>query len=266
MSSFFGQSNTKIHYRLIGKGECIVLIHGYLETLEIWNDFAEELSKSYRVLTFDMPGHGMSDELSECNSVEGMATIANEILMHLEISKAVIVGHSMGGYIALAFAELFPSSTAGLCLFHSTPFADGEQKKSNRMNEIELILKGEKKLIVEDALPLRFANMNLMKFRSEVNRAKAIALDISDGGVVATLKAMVSRPDRNHVFQKANFPTMMIFGMRDNHISLDVASDLANRHKNTRTVYLNNSGHMGFIEEKGQALVAIKSFLECVFS
>jgi pimeloyl-ACP methyl ester carboxylesterase len=266
MNDFLLSQKRRIHYHLLGKGECIVLIHGYLETLEIWSDFANELSQSYQVLTIDMPGHGRSEVLSECDSVEEMATCVMEILNHLEISKAVIVGHSMGGYVALAFAELFPEHTAGLCLFHSTPYPDSDQKKLSRNAEIERVNNAEKVSIIEESLPLRFATGNLWKLQKEVNWAKKIASDISDKGVVLSLKAMSSRSDRNHVIENANFPTMMIFGTLDNHIPLSVANELADRHKKTRTVYLNNSGHMGFVEENDQALAAIKFFLGCVFS
>jgi pimeloyl-ACP methyl ester carboxylesterase len=266
MNRFLLSQKRRIHYHLLGKGECVVLLHGYLETLEIWSDFANELSKSYQVLTIDLPGHGRSEVLSDCDSVERMATCVREILNHHEISKAVIVGHSMGGYVALAFAELFPDHTAGFCLFHSTPYPDSDQKKLSRNVEIERMNNGEKVSIIDGSIPLRFATGNLMKLQKEVDWAKLIASDISDNGVMLALKAMLVRPDRNHVIRNAIYPTMMIFGTLDNHIPLSVAIELADRHKKTRTVYLNNSGHMGFIEEKNQALVAIKIFLECVFS
>lgn len=85
-----------------------MLLHGYLESLEIWDDFALELSKSYRVLLVDLPGHGESDCSSDCDTVEGLAGSVNAILEYLKLSQVAIVGHSMGGYLALAFAELFP--------------------------------------------------------------------------------------------------------------------------------------------------------------
>jgi pimeloyl-ACP methyl ester carboxylesterase len=261
MESFLYNS-CRIHYKQIGKGHCIVLLHGYLENLEIWSGFADELSKTYQVLVLDIPEHGQSGGISDVNTIEGMAESVNATLSHLNIPNAVIVGHSMGGYVALAFAELFPAKTTGLCLFHSTPYADSEQKKLDRMHEVEQIDRGEKQTMVDASIPLRFAEKNLSKFVKELEWAKRIALKTSDRGIVDALKAMASRVDRNHVIENAIFPTLMIFGALDNHIPLSVAKDLAQKHKKTRTVFLNNSGHMGFIEERDQALNAICSFLE----
>ena len=264
MDSYFISTSGKIHYRITGKGDCVILLHGYLENLEIWKNFADELSKSYQVLLIDFPGHGKSE--GEANTVENMAESVNAALANLKIAKAAIVGHSMGGYVALAFADLFTAKTAGLCLFHSTPYADSDQKMLNRMNEIEQVRRGEKQTIVDMGIPLRFADKNLPKFEHELTWAKEQALSTSDSVVNASLQAMSSRPDRNYVIEKATYPTMMIFGAQDNHIPLSIALDLEQRHKKTRTVFLNNSGHMGFIEEKDQALKAINSFLEYVFS
>jgi len=266
MEGYFHTSDYVIRYRLIGQGNCIVLLHGYLENIEIWNDFAEGLSASYQVLTFDIPKHGESESLSDCCTIDDLARSVNATLEKLKIDSAVIIGHSMGGYVALSFAELYPSKTAGLGLFHSTPFPDSDLKKRDRMLEVERVIDGELKSIVDSAVPMRFAQKNLSKYQKEVEWASAMAMRTSIDGVVSALKAMASRPDRNHVIEDASFPTMMIFGACDNHIPLDVANDLANRHKKTRTVFLNNSGHMGFVEERDQALLATISFLEYVFS
>jgi pimeloyl-ACP methyl ester carboxylesterase len=266
MKSNLSFRDYETNYMVSGFGHSVILLHGYLEKSKIWNGFADELAKTFQVISIDLPGKVKSEGIPECDSVEGMATSVMGILNHLEIFKAVIVGHSMGGYVALAFAELYPEHAAGLCLFHSTPYSDGDLKKSGRMAEIQRVITGEKDLIIDESIPLRFANGNLLKLQKEVNWAKEIASEISDKEVVFSLKGMASRSDRNHVLENADYPTMMIFGTMDNHIPMSVAKELAERHKKTRTVYLNNSGHMGFIEEKDQALAAIKFFLECVFS
>lgn len=266
METYFHTGDYVIRYSLTGKGDCVVLLHGYLENMDIWNEFGEGLSANYQVLSFDIPKHGESESISDAGSVEDMARSLNSILEKLKIENAVIVGHSMGGYVALAFAELYPAKVAGLCLFHSTPFPDSDRKKQDRMLEVDRMKSGELKSIVEVAVPMRFATKNLTSLNKEVELAKAMALNTSINGVVSALKAMASRPDRNHVLESANYPTMMVFGEHDNHIPLSVANDLAYRHKKTRTVYLSNSGHMGFIEERDQALLAINSFLGCVFN
>ena len=265
MERYFRLNENRIHYKVLGQGNCVVLLHGYLENLEIWNGFADELSKSCKVLMLDFPGHGQSENNTGVNTIEGMAESVDATLMHLNIPKALLVGHSMGGYVALAFADLFPEKTAGLCLFHSTPFADSEQKRANRMTEIEQINRGEKQAIVDTGVPIRFAEKNLPKLHKELEWATGIALRTNTKGIIDALKAMALRIDRNYVLENASFPTMMIFGALDNHIPVSVTSALVQKHKKTRTVILNNSGHMGFIEEEDQALSAMRSFLECIF-
>jgi pimeloyl-ACP methyl ester carboxylesterase len=259
-------NNCRIHYKLVGDGNCIVLIHGYLENLNIWDGFADQLSKHYQVLILDLPQNGKSECNEEVNSIERMAESVNAILIYLNIKKAVIMGHSMGGYVALAFAELFSSSVEGLCLINSSPNADSNEKKRSRLEDISLVMKGEKHIIIEKGVPLRFANKNLSKYKREVEWTKDIALTTSDSGVISSLKAMATRNDRNHVIEHSIFPTIMIFGALDNLIPLNLVNELANRHKKTRIVILNNSGHMSFIEEKDQTVSAIKSFLAEVFS
>lgn len=266
MESFFTSNKGKIHFKVLGRGSCIVLLHGYLENLDIWNGFAEELSLQYQVLILDIPQHGKSECYQEVNSIERMAECVHATLDHLKISKALIVGHSMGGYVALAFAELFPNSTAGLCLLHSTPNADSEEKKRNRIQEIDQVRKGRKGLIVEYGIPLRFAEKNLSTLKGEVEWTKKIALATADIGVIGALKAMASRIDRNQVFANATFPTQMIFGAMDGLIPARVIEEMISKHKKTRIAILNNSGHMGFIEERDQALNEINSFLAVVFS
>ena len=112
-----------------GTGHAVVLLHGYLETHEIWNPFAVELAKYFRVITLDIPGHGKSGKISEIHTVEMLAEAVDYLLHDLGITKAFIIGHSMGGYTALAYLAKYPMKVSGICLFHSTPFADTEEKK-----------------------------------------------------------------------------------------------------------------------------------------
>src|SRR3972149_4760338 len=112
--------NVKVRYSDKGKGRVIVLLHGFLESLEIWDEFSNKLSKRFRVLAIDLPGHGKTPAIGYVHSMELMAECAKAVLDSLELRKYVVAGHSMGGYVALAFAEMFPQNLSGLCIFHST--------------------------------------------------------------------------------------------------------------------------------------------------
>src|SRR5674536_23752 len=121
---FFSYSGGRIHYSDSGNGTVIVLLHGYLESSEVWNGFAEKLKSEFRIISVDLPGHGLSDVYGEVHSMEFMATAVKNLVDSLDLKKVFLLGHSMGGYVALAFLELFPEYLLGYCLFHSQPFAD----------------------------------------------------------------------------------------------------------------------------------------------
>ena len=112
--------NTKISYNEQGKGTAVVLLHGFLENQSMWDAFVPEFSKKYRVITIDLLGHGQTECLGYIHSMEDQADMVHHVLHELKIRKAILVGHSMGGYVALAFAELYPDNMKGLVLLNST--------------------------------------------------------------------------------------------------------------------------------------------------
>ena len=123
--------NATLHYTDHGKGPALVLLHGFLEDLSMWNRIVKPLAKSHRIICLDLMGHGKTDNLGYIHGMEQQAQMLKFLLVELKVSQCTIVGHSMGGYIALAFAELFPEMMLGLCLMNSTSFADTEEKKHN---------------------------------------------------------------------------------------------------------------------------------------
>ena len=127
--------NKKVIYTDQGNGKIIVLLHGYLESLEIWEPFANQLAKKYRVLCFDIPGHGESETISEQHTMEILAETLSEALKQLNINKCFMIGHSMGGYVTLIFNKLSPEKLNGFSLFHSQPYADSEETKKKRKRE-----------------------------------------------------------------------------------------------------------------------------------
>ena len=118
MGAYFSYRNHNIHYTDKGNGKTIVLLHGYLESSEVWNGFEEKLASKFRIISVDLPGHGLSDVYGETHAMEFMATVIKELLNSLSIEKVFLTGHSLGGYVTLAFLELFPDHLSGYCLFH----------------------------------------------------------------------------------------------------------------------------------------------------
>ena len=191
--------NTEVRYFDEGTGTPVILLHGYLESLEIWNPFTEKLSKTFRVICPDLPGHGHSGIIGSTHTMDLMALIIRELLIKLSVDKCVIIGHSMGGYVTLAFAENYPAHMKGYSLFHSVPFPDTEEKKYNRNREIELVRQGKKELLINTNIPKGFADHNLDRLKPEVERAKKIGRKTPDAGIIAMLEGMKCRPNRSAV-------------------------------------------------------------------
>ena len=264
MSKLVTLGDIRIRYSTYGEGHPIVLLHGYLEALESWHDFATALSDQYMVITVDLPGHAESTNRLPINTMDDMADGIYSVLRHLKIEKSVVVGHSMGGYATLAYAEKFPDKLAGFCLFHSSPLADNEEKLAARDREIQLVREGRKNLLYNTNIPKMFANDNLERLKDKVNSAKQIAAKTTEDGIISALEGMKLRPDRTNVLE-SDIPKLFILGKKDNYINYNTMYDVLSNHKNGEIVTLENSGHMGFIEEKEKSLQVIKDFAAKAF-
>ncbi len=241
--------NTKVVYKCRGNGPSILLLHGYLETGEIWKSFARRLEPAFRVITMDIPGHGNSGTWGRTHSMDDLAGSVCSVLDNEGIERIFLVGHSMGGYVSVAFADIYPDRLYGYSLFHSTCFKDSEEKKKNREREISLVLKGKKRQIINVNIPKSFADMNLERMEDEVNMAKRVAMTSTDEGIVAILNGMKERPDRTPVLQNPGIPLLLIGGMKDNYIPVEVFDKLAGLAPHATVLRLEQSGHMGFLEE-----------------
>ncbi len=266
MISTVEYKDTFIRYSDEGYGDPVVFLHGYLESLEIWDGFAGELSADYRVICVDLPGHGRSGMFSTVDTMAIMADSVKHVLEFLGIGRAVIIGHSMGGYAALAFEDFYPEITIGFGLFHSHSLPDPEDKKINRDREIELVKAGKKQQFININIPNAFATDNHQQFAEQVDRARQIALATSDEGIILALEGMKARPDRRDVMKASTDPVLIIAGRKDNYIPFEVYEQHFDLAPHTDVVILENSGHMGFIEEKEKSLEGIRNFLKKIYS
>lgn len=256
-----------IRYSDQGMGSPVVLIHGYLESLEIWQPFAEKLATKFRVICPDIPGHGQSGMAGPVHSMKLMATVLHDLLHQLGVEKCVLTGHSMGGYVALAFADLYMDTLKGLVLFHSTPFADTEEKKKNRDREIELVRQGKKDILFNTNIPQAFADSNLERLSETVEKAKAIGRDSTDEGIIALLEGMKQRKDNSHIIAEGKVPLLWILGKKDNYIPYDQVREKLDPGRNGLLKVLDDSGHMGFLEEPRRSFSMLKEFVEnCFYS
>jgi pimeloyl-ACP methyl ester carboxylesterase len=231
------------------KGEkTVVLLHGYLETNEVWAEFKELLKPHFRIIVIDLPGNGLSGTNDE-NSMEFMADVVAEVLNHSKINKVTVVGHSMGGYAALAFAEKYGELTEKLCLFHSTPNPDTEEKKQSRDREIALIEDDKLSLILQTNISNMFADDNLLRMEESIAMISENTIISEPKGIIACLKGMKSRKDMNPFLSGFDKPLLFIFGKKDKYIPETVALGLIEKFSNADSLILQNSGHAGFLEE-----------------
>ena len=253
--------SSDIFYTDRGSGNVVVLLHGYLETNHIWDGFADELAKSFRVIAIDIPGHGKSGKVSEIHAMDLMAEAIDTVIKNLEIDKVFVIGHSMGGYVTLAYLANYRHKISGICLFHSTPFPDSEEKKANRNREIEIIRQGKQDLLFTANPTKGFANDNLERLKTKVEWAQKIAAQSPAEGIIALLEGMKIRPDRQELLKETYTPILYILGKKDNYIPFDLMYPVAKRSPKSEILTLENSGHMGFIEEPGICLDVLKSFI-----
>ncbi|MDR3287435.1 MAG: alpha/beta fold hydrolase [Prevotellaceae bacterium] len=244
-----------------GKGKTIVLLHGYLETMDVWENIIAELSKNFRIIAVDLPGHGLSGFIEGATTMDFMADCIKSILDKQQISECFIVGHSMGGYVALAFAKKYPETTKALCLLSSTPNADTEQKKNDRNREIELIRAGKLELILKTNISRGFADINVKKFDEEIFAIEDTATVADINGIIACLQAMKTREDMNDFIKTIQQKTLFIFGKLDNYITFDIAENIMQKYPQATFAILENSGHNGFIEEPEETIKTLKTMI-----
>ena len=262
VEKFIMAGDTALHLCDSQAGDkCVVLLHGYLESMLVWDDFVPLLYKEVRVVTLDLPGHGISEVKGEIHTMEYLARVVRDALQVLGIERATIVGHSMGGYVALAFAEAYPEACDGVVLFSSTPNPDTEQKRENRRREIALVRAGKKEMLARVAPEAGFAADNRSRMKDYIaDLAEQVAVT-EDDGIVALLNGMIERPDRNDMLRRSPVRQLFIFGRKDEYIPAEVAEALAASHPQARVEWLDNSGHMGFLEEPQRSAETILQFI-----
>jgi pimeloyl-ACP methyl ester carboxylesterase len=264
INMFFSYNGGRIHFTDSGKGEAVVLLHGYLESSEVWNGFSSELSSQFRIISVDLPGHGLSDVYAEVHSMEFMADAVKELIDHLGIDKVFITGHSLGGYVTLAFLEFYSQRLNGYCLFHSQPFADTPEALEKRKREIEIVKMGKKNLMYPDNVIRMFAPSNLEKFAIALQKSKDIASLIPGNGITAVLNGMMIRPSRLAYMEEGRVPCLWILGTMDNYIPCELIQSKVKLPVNAKVVVLLNSGHLGFVEEEELSVKILSEFVNSI--
>ena len=250
--------NTKISYTDFGSGDAIVLLHGFLENKKMWGFYTNQLLQNKRVITIDLLGHGQSECLGYIHTMELQAEMVYTLLTNLNVTKTAIVGHSMGGYVALAFAEKYPDFISNLVLLNSTAIDDSHEKKLNRDRAIKAV-----KLNATTFICLSIANLfsaqNRLKLKVEIENTKIEALKTPLQGIIAALEGMKIRKNRLSILSKSNFKITSILGLQDPLLNYN-ESILQLKNTNCKTITFAD-GHMSWIENRSE----LQQFFETEF-
>ena len=239
-----------IAYYKEGKGEVVVLLHGFPMDKNIWLDLIPVLSSNHQVIAIDIPGLGNSNALT-LNAIYTIAEQIHDLLQHERVDKAVFVGHSMGGYIALAFSKQYSKMVKGLSLVHSTLKADTKEKKIMRLKVIELIKKGGTQAFLRELFPSLFAADKRIVFKSEWDALYNCHKTTSPTSLIALYEAIMHR--KNYAETTWNeFPMQWIIGEQDQLLDpKDLIAQALQSDKSFVSLYP-DCGHMSMIENKAQ--------------
>lgn len=251
--------NTPIHVETYGGGKPIILLHGFLEDSQIWNEFIPLLKKECQVICIDLFGHGKTPGLGDIHEIETMAEAVSVVMDQLSISSAKLIGHSMGGYVSMAFLEKFSEKTNGILLLNSTPAADSEQRQRERVQGIQLVKKDKKTFLDKEIIKL-FAEENRKKFEKSVQHHISKANKISTDSIIATLKGMKIRKDRTLVLEKFAGTKLIVAGIKDPLIPSKSIQKIADK---TQAKLISLScGHMSYIEKKEEVKIILSNFID----
>jgi pimeloyl-ACP methyl ester carboxylesterase len=251
--------NTQISYSDSGKGTAVVLLHGFLENKTMWDVYVTELSKRNRIITIDLLGHGKTESLGYIQTMEENADVVHEVISKLRIRKAILVGHSMGGYVALAFAELYPENMKGLVLLNSTSKEDSSERKKNRDRAIKAV-KQDYETFIRLSIANLFSEDNQEILSNEIEEVKIQALQTPLQGIVASLEGMKIRKDREFLLHTTTYPKLLILGKKDPVLNYE---DNLEQLKGTDAELVTfEDGHMSSIENQVELLTVLAGFFK----
>lgn len=250
----------KISYRVSGQGKPVMMVHGFGETGDVWNGMAEKLAATCQLIIPDLPGSGKSDMIDDM-SMDGLAEVLHAIIHAENIDRCIMIGHSMGGYITLAFAEKYWNHLSAFGLFHSTAFADLEEKKATRRKGIAFINEHGAFEFLKSTTPNLFSPETKKNNVSLMNTFIAGLSNFSAPALVSYYEAMILRPDRTAVLKNTSMPVLLVLGKYDTAIPLDDGLKLCPLAEKMYIHTLAHSGHLGMLEEPDKSYEILLEFI-----
>lgn len=259
--------SSSIFYRIAGQGKPVVLLHGFAEDGHIWQHQIDFLKDHFTVIIPDLPGTGKSNMIAGM-SIDDMAEVIKEILIielsNFPLQQAVLIGHSMGGYITLAFAEKYPHLLTGFGLVHSSAFADNEEKKAARLKSIEFIKDKGAYEFLKTTIPGLFLTdtAGLKPPDPHVSILIEKGKNFTPEALIAYYQAMIARPDRIEVLKTFKTPILFIIGEHDKAIPFDQSMQQCYLPEQSEVHILRHSAHMGMVEETEKVNEVLLNFIQ----
>lgn len=254
----------QICYKIEGSGNPVALLHGFPMDMRVWKDFGAELAKNHTVVTIDFPGFGQSEMLPLQPDMWIVAEVLHAVFMAEGIQQIVLAGHSMGGYLALAYARKYMETVKGILLFHSQAGADDEKTKQFRNQAIENIVHN-KDTFVKGFIDGLFHQPYLTEQPEAVEKILQISIEQKTEAIAAAMAGLRDRADQTDLLQQLTCPVFFIIGKNDSRIPAQLIMPQVEMPEHSELLLLANTGHMGFIEARDITLKATKSFIERCF-
>ena len=253
-----------VFYRVIGEGQPVVLLHGFAEDGTVWENQVGYLQNKFQFIIPDLPGSGPLDSAQDQWTMEYFAECVRNVLDNENIAQVSMIGHSMGGYITLAFADKYPDRLRSFGLFHSTAYADSEEKKATRRRGIEFIQQNGAVKFLEQSVPNLFCEDFKKEDPATVQKILARYANFTGQSLVNYYEAMMLRPDRTHVLKSFPRPVLFILGKYDTAVPLEQGLQQCYMPGLSYIHVLEHSAHMGMWEEPAFANPFVEEFLSHV--
>lgn len=247
-----------------GQGPSLVFLHGFCESGEMWRQLADSLSTQYRVICPDLPGFGSSPITHPITCLEDIAEQLQEWMDVHQIKDPIVLGHSLGGYVALALLERMGNRIKAIGLLHSTAFGDDEEKKEMRNRTLTFLKKHGAAKFVTSFVPQLFPEHRRIELVEELANAIEDGKRSSLEGLLAYTVAMRDRKERLAILEQFVGPKLLLAGTLDGAVKIE--SSRAQQKGFTHYIELEDVGHLGMVEEKEQTLAVLQNFFREVLS
>lgn len=256
-----------VHYRDEGRdnSKTLVLLHGFMQSLDVWSSYVLTYMHKMRVVTIDLPGHGLTDTFAEVHTMDFMASIVKRVLDEVAVDQCVMVGHSMGGYVALAFAERYPYNLRGLGLINSHALPDSEAQRAVRETVCCQVMENRASYVV-GFIPTLFSEANRTAFSQDIKDLSDQCLETRTESIIAAQRGMMQRGSGIATLGHLEVPVLFVYGKRDSRIPVELALSQTLIPAHAEILLMERAGHMSFIEEREYVKPRIANFVDtCYF-